>query len=301
MTMTPSKRALILAGGGLKVAFQAGVLQVWLDEAEMTFDYVDGASGGTLNLAMYCQGMRGTQIADNWRRFRPLRGIAFNPPFCRSLLSYDRFRKHTFTQWGLDFARIRASEQAACFNLYNFSRHELACIAPQDMTEDHLIGCISLPVWFPPVEIGEDLYIDSVYHTDANVERAIQLGADELWVIWTVSQRGEWRNNIVNNYFQIIEASANGRFKEIIQRVEANNARIDAGQAGEFGRRIGLRILRHEVPIHYLITLRAHSIRKAVDLGVAEARRWWTTQPDLPPLPAPNRRARPESSWPGRS
>jgi predicted patatin/cPLA2 family phospholipase len=29
----PTKRSLILAGGGLKVAFQAGVLQVWLDEA----------------------------------------------------------------------------------------------------------------------------------------------------------------------------------------------------------------------------------------------------------------------------
>jgi predicted patatin/cPLA2 family phospholipase len=26
------KRSLIMAGGGLKVAFQAGVLQVWLDE-----------------------------------------------------------------------------------------------------------------------------------------------------------------------------------------------------------------------------------------------------------------------------
>ena len=28
-----AKRSLIMAGGGLKVGFQAGVLQVWLDEA----------------------------------------------------------------------------------------------------------------------------------------------------------------------------------------------------------------------------------------------------------------------------
>jgi hypothetical protein len=52
------KRSLILAGG-MKVAFQAGVLQVWLDEARLdgaplTFDYADGASGGTFNPAMYC-------------------------------------------------------------------------------------------------------------------------------------------------------------------------------------------------------------------------------------------------------
>jgi len=34
-----------MAGGGIKVAFQAGVLQVWLDEAGLRFDHADGASG----------------------------------------------------------------------------------------------------------------------------------------------------------------------------------------------------------------------------------------------------------------
>ena len=46
------KRALILAGGGLKVGFQAGVLQVWLDETGLQFDHADGASGGCFNLTM---------------------------------------------------------------------------------------------------------------------------------------------------------------------------------------------------------------------------------------------------------
>lgn len=51
------RRSLILAGGGLKVGFQAGVSQVWLDEAGLRFDHADAASGGCLNLAMYCQGL----------------------------------------------------------------------------------------------------------------------------------------------------------------------------------------------------------------------------------------------------
>ena len=72
------KRSLILAGGGLKVAFQAGVLQVWLDEAGLIFDHADGASGGIFNLAMYCQGMTGTQIADNWRNLPPILFTEFN-------------------------------------------------------------------------------------------------------------------------------------------------------------------------------------------------------------------------------
>src|ERR1700751_13165 len=75
---TVKRRSLILAGGGIKVAFQAGVLQVWLDEAGLTFDHADGASGGIFNLAMYCQGMTGTQIADNWRNLPPLLFADFN-------------------------------------------------------------------------------------------------------------------------------------------------------------------------------------------------------------------------------
>jgi predicted acylesterase/phospholipase RssA len=65
------KRSLMLAGGGLKIPFQAGVLQVWLDEAGIEFDHGDGVSAACFNLAMWAQGMNGKQIADNWRHFQP--------------------------------------------------------------------------------------------------------------------------------------------------------------------------------------------------------------------------------------
>ena len=110
------KRSLILAGGGVKVAYQAGVMQVWLDEAGLTFDHADGASGGVFNLAMYCQGLSGKEIADNWRRFPVLRSIGLNWfSFLRfywseSLLSYNRFRKKVLRKrWKLDWERIKAS------------------------------------------------------------------------------------------------------------------------------------------------------------------------------------------------
>ena len=66
-----TSRALLLAGGGLKIAFQAGVLQVWLDELRQTFDQADAVSAATFNLAMLCSGQDGTTIADHWRAFRP--------------------------------------------------------------------------------------------------------------------------------------------------------------------------------------------------------------------------------------
>ena len=159
------KRSLILAGGGLKVAFQAGVLQVWLDEAGLTFDHADGASGGCLQLAMWCQGMNGTQMADNWRNLPLTLGIDFNWEqyaklfYGASLFDYDRWRSNIFPRWGLDWEKIRASQREATFNVYNFSRHELVPLSPDLMTEEFLIACISLPMWFPPVHIdGETLY-----------------------------------------------------------------------------------------------------------------------------------------------
>jgi predicted patatin/cPLA2 family phospholipase len=125
------KRSLILAGGGMKVAFQAGVLQVWLDEARLdgaplTFDHADGASGGTLNLAMYCQGMSGTQIAENWRTLDPRQGIDFNWEqyakllYAESLFELDRYRENVFRKhWKLDWEKISGSDKVATFNVYN--------------------------------------------------------------------------------------------------------------------------------------------------------------------------------------
>ena len=274
------KRSLILAGGGIKVAFQAGVLQVWLDEAGLAFDHVDGASGGVFNLAMMCQGMTGTQIADNWRNMNPKAGVSFNWTdyaklfYAESLFTLDNYRRHVFPQWGLDWQRINASPLEATFNTYNFSRHQLEVLTPPQMNEDYLASCVSLPMWFPPMRINGDTYIDAVFITDANIEEAIRRGADELWIIWTVSEKGEWHDGFVANYFQIIEASANGHFKRILSRVEESNAALARGDAGEFGRHIEIKLLKAEVALHYLINFSQDRLAEAVNTGVQQARRW---------------------------
>jgi predicted patatin/cPLA2 family phospholipase len=284
------KRSLILAGGGMKVAFQAGVLQVWLDEARLdgaplTFDHADGASGGTLNLAMYCQGMSGTQIAENWRTLDPRQGIDFNWEqyakllYAESLFELDRYRENIFRKhWKLDWEKISGSDKVATFNVYNFSKHELEVLTPRVMSEDYLAACVSLPMWFPPVTIGGDIYIDPVFVTDANIEEAIRRGADELWIIWTVSERGEWNDGFIANYFQIIETAANGNFKRMLKRIDENNLAIAEGKPGEFGRHIEKKLLKAEVPLHYLINLRSDRINEAVNRGVQAAREWCVEQ-----------------------
>ena len=274
------KRSLILAGGGIKVSFQAGVLQVWLDEAGLTFDHVDGASGGVFNLAMMCQGMSGMQIANNWRNLNPKAGVSFNPAtflnllYAESLFTLDNYRKHVFPGWGLDWDKIRASNLNATFNVFNFSDKTLEVIEPRNMSEDMFCACVSLPMWFPPVRIDGKTYFDPVYLSDANIEEAIRRGADELWIIWTVSDKDEWQNGFVANYFQIIETVADGNYKAILKRVFANNDAIAAGQAGEFGRHIEVKELKADVALHYLIDFSQDRLTEAVNLGVLRAREW---------------------------
>jgi predicted patatin/cPLA2 family phospholipase len=273
-------RSLILAGGGIKVAFQAGVMQVWLDEAELSFDHVDAASGGVFNLAMMCQGLSGSAIADNWRHTNPRSGIDVNAAelakllYAESLFTLDNYRNHVFRDWGLDWQKIRSSPLNATFNVFNFSKKELQVIDAKNMTEDLLVACVSLPMWFPPVRIKGEIYIDSVFLSDANVEEAIRRGADELWVIWTVSEKNEWYSGFVATYFQIIETSANGHYRAVLKRIEENNRRISAGNLGEFGRHIEVKELRAEVPLHYLIDFSQDRMIESVNLGVQRAREW---------------------------
>lgn len=294
-----TRRALILAGGGLKVAFQAGVLQVLLDEAHVEFERADGASGGLLNLVQWCEGRTGTDIADGWRAMRPVRNVDPNwpelwrGPYADSLFRLDRFRAQIRTLWKLDWERIRTqTARPATCNVFNFTRQELRVVPQSQMTEDLLVAGISLPGWFPPVVVDGDRYIDAVYATDANLEAAIAKGADELWIVWTVSRRGTWRRGTVAQYFQTIEAAANSRMQDVRDRIDRSNDAIARGECGEFDHHVECRILEHDVPLHYLFAFGADRMAEVVDLGVAGARRWCDHEEIARDAPTSSRRPR---------
>lgn len=290
------RRALILAGGGLKVAFQAGVMQVWLDETRtqsgdrVEFHVADGASGGVFNLAMWCQGYSGKQIADKWRALRPVSSLSLNAkkwlPRFESLLTYNRFRRVVLNDaWNLQWSAIRGAEDRgvqATFNLFNVTEQAQVVLPASEMDEDALVSAVSLPFWFPPVQRADGRYIDAVFATDANLEAAIAGGANELWIIWTVSQRGISRPGPIHEYFQVIEASANSRVRDVLARIaRSNEEEAREGGCGEFGRRIEVRWLAAEVPLHYLFDFTREGMQDAVDRGVAAARRWVREQPGL--------------------
>jgi predicted acylesterase/phospholipase RssA len=60
------KRSLLLAGGGMRVAYQAGVLLA-LKEEGLCFHHGDGTSGGTINLAMLFSGLAPQEMIARWK------------------------------------------------------------------------------------------------------------------------------------------------------------------------------------------------------------------------------------------
>jgi len=302
VTSQDKKRSLILAGGGIKVAYQAGCLQVLLDEAGLTFDHVDGASGGCFNAAMLCSGMTGTQIADAWRNLNPFDMVAFNTReydkllWARSIATLDKLRSHVFPKWGIDFDKMRSpGGTAATFNVYNFSKKKLEVIERADMDEDLLVASVALPMWFPPVERNGDTMFDAVYCTDGNVGEAVRRGADELWCIWTVADLPEYRDGFLAQYFHVIETVSNTKFFREWEEVAAVNdaiARFGQDSTRELpdlmlregfeasaslrpppGRkRVEQHLIKQEVPLHYLINLSQDRLAEAVEMGVRDAR-----------------------------
>ncbi|HEY5785962.1 MAG TPA: patatin-like phospholipase family protein [Microlunatus sp.] len=271
-----TSRALLLAGGGLKIAFQAGVLQVWLDELRQTFDQADAVSAATFNLAMICSGQDGTTIADHWRAFRPLRAIS---PSARaltgeSLLTLNRLRANILPTWSLDWTKINTTPLSATFNVYNFTKQRVEAIPSEAMTEQLLLAAASLPTWFPPVTIDDDTYVDAIHALPTNLPLVLDRGADELWIIWTTSTAGVWRAGYLSQYFQIFEEATNSRLRAWLADIEGSNQRHARGEQSAYGRHITVRLLAAEVPLHYLLNFRRRPFLDAVDLGVRTARAW---------------------------
>ncbi len=249
------RRALILAGGGMRVAYQAGVL-VALEEAGLRFVHGDGASGGTMNLAMLFSGLAPAEMAERWRTLDvsdfasplPLVDYLSQP---KALGDADGIRDRVFPHLGIDAAAIRAAEgMTGTFNVCDVGRKTVVPVPNDEVTEDLLVAAISLPGVMPLVEHDGRRYTDAVWIKDANCWEAVRRGAEELWVVWCIGNTSAWRGGPLDQYVHMIELSAAGALNEELDRIADLNARIEAGDS-PYGQRgpVRLHVVKPERPI----------------------------------------------------
>lgn len=308
-------RSLILAGGGLKVAYQAGCLQVF-EEAGLQFDHVDASSGGCFNAAMMASGMTGTEIANQWRTMDPRAFTTldwrnyYKLIWNRSVGTSEGIKHVLRDVWQLNFARINTPGQTCyTFNHYDFTTKRVVVVENTALDADTLLASVSLMMWVPSVQDrGGNWKFDAVWRTDANVGEAVRRGADEIWAIWTVSDTPELRDGFIAQYFHLIETVGDAQFKEDWREIATVNDLIDKnkepipGPSPDLRLRLGFdgtvvanqppppgrisikqHLIEQEVPMHYLFVFNRDRVAAAVEMGVSDARRYLQKhRPDLP-------------------
>lgn len=197
------KRAVVLAGGGSRGAYQIGVWQA-LRELKVDYQIVTGTSVGALNGAMMVQGDY-DEARVLWENITP--SDVVNADFPEGPPDYDdpdwqtnvwgTFIKKAVREGGLDFSPLEglmqryASEERLRASDIDFGvvTVEYPSMKPDELTRDEIpVGQLSdyivaSAACFPAFrvkEIGEMKYIDGGYQDNMPVNLAVRMGADEV-------------------------------------------------------------------------------------------------------------------------
>lgn len=285
------KRSLVLAGGGAKIGWASGALQVMMDEANLEFDHIDATSGSVFNLGMLLSGRSAADIADAWANLSPKEFVSFHPwreyvTFWRlpSLLTQDAAVERILPKWGIDLEKIRTCEEVnghpvkATFNVLDFGTKRVKTIPHTQMDLDYFLAVDAVPGVVPPVAKDGTLYTDAMLLKEANLSEAVRQGADEIWVIWTVDDRLEWRGGFWNHFGHIFETCAVGNLKRELDEIKENNRRVEAGSSGAGKRHITVHLVRPDerIPVDYLFFRTKRQMRATIEAGRAHARKYLT-------------------------
>ena len=284
------KRSLILAGGGMRVAWQAGALRA-LSDAGLTFQHGDGTSGGIINLAMLLSGLSPAQMCDRWRTLRVKDFVSF-VSFEQYLRAWkmeamgdaDGIVQRVFPHLGIDVNAIHAHVgMEGTFNVCDFTRKTNEVIPHTQVDRDLLVAGISLPIFMPPVRKNGAIYTDSVWIQDANLLEAVRRGADELWVLWCIGNTPRYERGFFHQYVHMIEMSANGALFSQLEQIRDINARIRAGEE-VMGHRepIAVHLIKPERPLPLDPDFYAGHITAAslIDMGYSDAWRYLAVASD---------------------
>jgi NTE family protein len=211
------RRSLVLAGGGMRVAWQTGVVQA-LTEHGLSFDHVDGTSGGIMTTGMLLSGLEPRDMAERWSDLDlkdftsplPLADYLHGPWALPAAGDADGLLQKVFPHLGIDCAAIRQSRVEGTFNVVDFVTKTCVAVPQTDVDPELLAAGMSLPLAMPPLRRDGKVWTDAVWVKDANVTEALRRGADEVWLVWCIGNSPYWGDGPLEQYVHMIEMSANG-------------------------------------------------------------------------------------------
>ncbi|MEV7606408.1 patatin-like phospholipase family protein [Paenarthrobacter sp. NPDC089322] len=216
------KRSLVLAGGGMRVAWQAGVLRALAEEG-LEFQHVDGTSGGILTAGMVLSGVSPQEMCARWSGVDvkdfgsalPFGDYLKGPWSLPAIGDAEGILNKVFPALGINDAAIRgrAAEPGAVegsFNVVEFTEKRSHAIDATAIDAELMAAGMSLPIFLRPLRRDGKVWTDAVWIRDANIAEALRRGADEVWLIWCIGNSPYWGDGPLEQYVHMIEMSAMG-------------------------------------------------------------------------------------------
>ncbi|MET3902061.1 patatin-like phospholipase family protein [Paenarthrobacter sp. 4246] len=277
-----AKRSLVLAGGGMRVAWQAGVVKALAEEG-LEFQHVDGTSGGILTAGMILSGVSPDEMCARWSGVDvkdfgsalPVGDYLKGPWSLPAVGDADGILSKVFPTLGINDATIRAhaAEPDAVegsFNVVEFTEKRCHAIDATDIDAGLMAAGMSLPIFLTPLRRDGKVWTDAVWIRDANVAEALRRGADEVWLVWCIGNTPYWGDGPLEQYVHMIEMSAMG----------ALLADFDAAKAA--GREFVLHVVRprHPLPLDPEFYLGRIDADTLIGMGYRDARAYLGSMTD---------------------
>lgn len=193
------KRVFILGGGAALGAHHVGALR-YLEEEDIRPDAIIASSIGVINAAVYATGGV-SQLERAWRNFNSLPRI-FSPSFWHNpLLGLSFFSMDRLTssiEAYIDFERVYKSKLELEVVLLNLSRGRGEVHAKRDCVDWRELRNIAragfaIPILFPPIKHRGDWYVDGGFAWNIPLDRAIDLGATEIYLLAPIASQLPYR------------------------------------------------------------------------------------------------------------
>ncbi len=269
------KKALVLGVGGLRGAYDAGVVATLCRELGSNyFDSIYATSVGVCNGSFYVSGQPDT-IERSWREFMSGNQLVnyLNPLKGRNILDSEYLIDIMKTKKSfLNLEAIHESQTKIIFTIFNLATSKCEYVSPKS---DELLECmraaIAMPYVHRPVVFNGSTYIDAGLVDPLPVKRAIDDGYDEIIAVYNKSVNFYDTNNLKRKSLSLMSPIIPKKLQK-----QLSNLRTKAKQLDNYlDTTKGVTVIRPKFAIETtLFNTNKKVINDLFDLGVKDAKEY---------------------------
>lgn len=206
----PTKKALVLSGGGARGAYQAGCFE-FFESIGYKFDVVAGTSVGSINAVAIASGMSSQNLNELWKSIEDHKVLKNSLTSNLWTLFSKKFSPmndssalRSLLEREIDFQALRTSKIEVIISAVNIGTGQLKFFRNKDIGVEHVLASCAIPLFFPWQFINGEPYWDGGIMANTPVLPAIESGAKDITVI-LLSPIGYKRMELPKNKNEAIE------------------------------------------------------------------------------------------------